>query len=552
MSTIRRVYIYLALSVALILVLAGLPDLLRIAFEQAGRGSLDLSRVARDDLSRALAFACVGGVLWAVHARLATGLVRGEGPEADAERGSVARAVLLTGTIVVLGAAAAWTGAELARALLREAFGYVVFAWERADVARLAATLIVFLGALLPYLRWRIADHRSAPERLADDVATRVALYGGLAVFGSLALVTLRDLAEPALRMLVDLPPAGLAGPRWWADPVAMAAAAFLVTVPTWLALRLLADRIVATDGAVAAAHRVSRMRAAQLHAVTAVGITLVVAGVATGLGALGAWLAGAGLGGTATAEIAEIAGPVLVVLPVAAGGLWHAVRARADAWAALGPAGAGASVRCSVHLLALGGLAALAGGLVRLIVLTLEPAPIILGDVIAGGGAGIASVMAAAGVALAGLLAWAPAWTWLERDRAADPLGRAGSLVRRGALAATLGTAGVAAAAATAIVLYRLFRTLLSASSIGDASETTSIAVLVVTLVILPYHAAVLWRDLRIARAAAPSAEAPGALAEELDLQLPADTDLVALNARIRALLPPGSAMRVRRGSRA
>jgi len=554
MPTIRRIALYGALTVALALVLAGIPDLLRVLLDQVSRGSLALPRVARDDLSRALAFALVGGLLWIAIAWLMARRVRGDGPDALADRASPTRALVLTGTIVVLGSWAAWTGGDLLRALFRDLLDVPSLAWDRPDVRGLTATLVVLAGMLVPYVRWRIADHRLAPERLAPDAATRAALYGALAILGITWLVALRDLAEPALRILTGLPPAGLAGDRWWADPVATALAVLLVSAPAWAVLRVGADRMVRGDGPVAVAHRHARTRAAADHGVTASAVLVCTAALGSTLGELGARATGALESPTAIAGLAAIVGPVLVVLPLAGGGLWHAARARAEAWTVAGATGAAASVRISLHLVALGGLAWASWGLARLLVVALEPPPAVTGTVIAGGNVGLASVALAGGSALAGLAAWGPAWTWLERDRAADPVGRAVSLVRRGALATTLGASGLAAATAAAYVLYRVFRDLLGATPAAGDPATTSLAVLATGLLVLAYHAGVLWRDVRVAGAAGVRVgpAASETLEEELDLRLPPGTDVGALNARIRALLPPGSAMRIRHGGHA
>lgn len=542
MPTIRRIYLYGALTIALVLLLLGLPDLVRIALDRIGGGASLGAAAVRDALSRALAFAIIGLPLWVAHAVAIGRTVAGPTDAARMERAGVTRAVTLTGTIVTLEAAAAWMAYRGVHEVVLIASGPLRPEWSSEDLPFVAAWLLVAGLVLVPYLRWRIADHRLAAERLGDDVATRIACYGTLAVAAILGLAATRDLIDLLLRLALGMRTAAVV------EPIAAGVAMIAVAGTVWIANRLVGDRFAEAPDPVGPAHRRARSRSIGTHVVVLAAAVAVSAAAAASLEALVAWPLGLLPGLDAVRRLASVAGPLLAVLPFALAGLWHAVVAASEAHIARGDASQRTSIRVDLLLVACTGLATAATGAVRLLALALSPWPRIDGPVLSGAGSS-PDLAPAIGALLAGLLLWAPAWTIVQGMRDAAPVPAARDRVRRAALATVIAAAGTAAGVSGAWVLDRAIRSLLGAPAPDGPVFADAIAVLTVSAAVLAYHALQLWRDVRVARAAAPPEPACGpVISEELDLVLPGDTDVTELNERIRSILPPGSAFRVRR----
>ena len=203
MSTIRRCYLYAVLSVALILLLFGLPDLVRLGIDAlAGRVRLGTGQ-SRDELSRALAFTIVAAPLWLAHAQAIRRAVAGDGSAAHAERGAVTRSIALMATLVVLAAIAGWSGFLIVHELTVAGFDIPRDRWAMEDLPERLSWLVVTSGMAIPYLRWRVADHRVAHERLGDDVGDRIATYGLLLGAAAIGLLAARDLVAALVELAV-------------------------------------------------------------------------------------------------------------------------------------------------------------------------------------------------------------------------------------------------------------------------------------------------------------------------------------------------------------
>lgn len=542
MPTIRRIYWYLALTVGLAVTFAGLSQLGSIGLEllrQWGRAGIHLPP---DELSRAIAFTLVGLAIWVGHTVAIVRAVGRDDRGARVERGSPIRATVLTATIVTLLAAVAVSAYQLVDEWVGTAFGERFLTWERLNVAAQTALIIVALALAIPSIAWRIADHRRAPEQLADDLATRVGVYGLLAGATLLSLVGIADLLGASIR--------GIAGIDWETLRGAMASAVAMLAIgaPAVLVLGWAAGRLAHAEDPIGVAHRRSRVRAAGWQAVVLGGAVALGLGLAQTIGAAAAWIAGTPGVPELGLRLLDVTGPVLVAVPFAIAALLSARRARGEGRVADGAPGARTALRVSSLTVAMTGVVLLADGAIRLIVIILSPI-LPASTVLLGGGAGDPDLGPAIGMLLAGLVLWAPAWALLATLRSIDPVGEAAAMTRRGALVLTGLGALVVSVVSGAFLLDRLLRDALGGRIPADGAGVTSFAVLAVALAVLLFHAVELWRDLRLLRGIPVTGDAvDAAIAEELDLVLPGGTDVDALNERIRALLPPGTTLRVRR----
>jgi len=100
---------------------------------------------------------------------------------------------------------------------------------------------------------------------------------------------------------------------------------------------------------------------------------------------------------------------------------------------------------------------------------------------------------------AILGLLAWGWKWSQARARQAADPVGEAGSMVRRSFLMIVLAGSVIAGLGSLAVVLYRLFGSLLGANLFGNTASELSgpLGTLTVAVAVALYHGLALRSDL-------------------------------------------------------
>jgi hypothetical protein len=556
MPTVRRLYLYGVSSIGLALLLVGAAELLGLAFDQLDPDPAILAADAEsagERLSRSLALALVGLPLWLAHTWFILRLVAGATPAAATERASTIRAVTMTAVLLATGVAALWAATEVLESSLMDA---IVGSRVRddQDASDALAVLLVAGAAWAVHARWRAADLRTVPDRLAGDWSTRLLLYGPLFI---LALLALRGAADGIAALLQAL--AGRAEARTetgWRWQLAEAIGVTVVTSAAWLGHWQAARGLLRAPDPMGAAHRASRTRTACLVGVAVASATVGVLAVRGGLEEALAWVLAAPGSRDAFARLQDVVGPVIAVTPFLLACWWHARRSSGEALAFGGPGRQASVDRAGLAAVALVGLALLAGGLVGLLEAMLE------GDLgrALGGATGawtakqaVASQLASA---ITGLVVWAVPWWRLQRRRASDPVGEALATGRRAYLLLVCGTSLLAAGGALAWIAYQLLRQVLEVE-VEASSVTFATAVLVVGAGVLVCHAILLAADLRLTSAAALPARQPSALepagtlardaaTEQLEISGPPDADFEALNAGLAAHLPRGYRMRV------
>jgi hypothetical protein len=143
---------------------------------------------------------------------------------------------------------------------------------------------------------------------------------------------------------------------------------------------------------------------------------------------------------------------------------------------------------------------------------------------------------------AVLGLLAWGWKWWQARARQVADPVGEAGSMVRRSFLMIVLAGSIVAGLGSLAFVLFRLVGSLLGANLFGNtASElSTPLGILIVAVGVALYHGLALRGDLDLrAEASVPTEPVPSR--RGLVLIGPPGSDLDGTVEALRNGLPDG-----------
>jgi uncharacterized protein DUF5671 len=164
---------------------------------------------------------------------------------------------------------------------------------------------------------------------------------------------------------------------------------------------------------------------------------------------------------------------------------------------------------------------------------------------VLSGGDVVLDQVARYAPLTVLGVVLWIWAWGRVAARAAADPSGEAASTTRRATLLIVLAVAVIAGVIAAAVMLYRLFGSLFGVEQGGDpvAELSLPIGTLLVSSVVAAYHGTQLRRDQALRAAAQPAEPAPAEVLRMVELRLrgPADGDMAAVVAGLRAQLPPG-----------
>ena len=200
------------------------------------------------------------------------------------------------------------------------------------------------------------------------------------------------------------------------------------------------------------------------------------------------------------------IAVPLVSLLPWAGAWWLHREWLFAEAREAEDPARMATAERLNAAVVALIGLAALAGGLAGLLGLLLDAllgGNRTLGDFWKGE---LAGYLAAAAI---GIVFWLWNWLSLQARRGAAPREEADSTVRRAYLLIVVGTTVIASLGSLAFVLYRLFASILNVDIVQNAASALSapLGALIVAAGVAVYHGLALRRDQAL-RADAASAE--------------------------------------------
>jgi hypothetical protein len=545
MLTLKRLYLYGVLGLTLVPLLFGLIELTHLIFdgifESVGSGALGGARMAREDLSRAVALTVVAAPIWAVHFVLLRRSLRGSDVEVAEERASAARAtyffVVLAGTLIFAGLYLRDLVLMVANASLDGA---------SLDVAGAAAGTLVVGAAWLLHLAWRAGDLRLAPARTAGDWLTRLYLYGVLFIATTLAAFTLATAISIVARELLGIQPLWAAS-GWWTREISSPLSGTLVALIAWLLHWTMAHRLVMSDPPMGPAHRESRTRTGYFLGIVMLSVATVLVLTSMGLHVLLAELLGVWRPTDGERLIEEIVGPLVMAMPFLVAWWWHARRASSEAMAFGGPGHFRAIVRSSRLIVALVGLAGLTLGLTWTLNALLD-----LADLQSLRGLSYSSIVrddATFGVAVAllGFAMWLPAWILCQRERTIDRVEVAHAGARRAYLLLVSGSAVVAVMGSLAYLVYQGTRLLLEAGRVSDTSWAVS--VLLVAVVVLGYHLWQLRSDMLVpgdATAALTSAadhlpSQPVRVVEVLEISAPAGAEFKVFNAAIRTELPEG-----------
>jgi len=546
MQTVRRLYLYVMSGISLGVLLVGLIILLSTVFHAVGLGPGIASggEPNREALSLAAALIVVGLLVWGVHWLLVERSLRPDNPRHDEERGAAERALYLTLVLAVLLVFGVLAGIDLLELATTKLFGLRApneFGFG-SDSGRSLATLIVIGTAWLYHVLIRQRDLRAGPLAGAGAWMPRVYLYGATLVgliFTSYNIGTLAGTGVAATTGRVgDV--IGLSPER----QAAIAIAGIVGWGAVWLGHWWYATAIARGTGWRAEAERAARLRVAfYVAAIGSMALATTIYAFMALNGALSLALGADALAGTPDA-VDAIVKPLVSLIPWAAAWLLHRMWLFAEASAADDPARMATADRLDASVVALIGLAALAGGLVGLLHLLLNSV-FDIDSVGANGKGELAFSAAAAGI---GAVLWFWNWSRLQARRARVPLDEASSTVRRAYLLIVVGVSVIVSLGSLAFVLYRLFATILSPGSLDNQGSETSgaLSLLLMAVVAAAYHALVLRGDqaLRaetVGEAVAMPAGDEASLARRvLVLTGPTESDLDATVAAMRAALPP------------
>jgi hypothetical protein len=559
MQTIRRLYLYLLSGITLGMLSVGLSLLLEVTLAALGVGHGALAGGGsgdRERLSIAAALVGVGLPVWAVHWYLVERAMRPANPHANAERASIVRAFYFSVVLGVLLGFGATAALALVQELIRAVLGGPAPEFFASNPASSIAVLAVTGAAWVYHASVRRRDMHAGPLVGAAAWLPRIYLYGASLIGLGILLLTIGSLVSFAAEALLA-PPPDFAEPGYRVVQLAGHLAGILVWGGVWLGHWWYAARLVADSGWRGASERPANLRLAYFVAVIGISAFAVIwfvsrAGSAVLVPVLGA--AGA-LGGAAEGDdlLRAVIVSVLSAVPWAIAWWLHVRWVRAESLQVDKPDRAATVDRLDFGVVGLIGLGFGAVGVGWLLGLLVDAA--LGGNRTIGDGWRLELAQYLPWSVL-GFVVWAWNWAKLQRRHAADPVGEAGSTVRRSYLLIVVAAAVVSSLGSLALVLYRLFGELLGASLSGNAvSElSTPIGALLVAAAVAIYHGVALRRDMVLRAGAEPEpapSEAPGEvpaaaptageLRRTLVLGAPPEGDLDAAVEALRAHLPAG-----------
>jgi hypothetical protein len=545
MLTLKRLYLYSVLGVALLLLLRGLTDLVRLGFERFGDALGARSYIGeeffRADLSWALALVIVATPIWVVHLWLVRRTLRGPVEAVAGERACASRATYF---LLVLAGTGIATGMYLFDAS-QQVVASVTLGDRPWGLAGALAGFVVVGAAWALHLHARRFDLKVAPEHTAGDWLTRLYLYGALFITAVIGCIAVGNVLTVVGRLLLDLQPAWQS-PLWWREEITWPLAATIVAMAGWLTHWSLASRLLRASPPMGESHRASQTRSGYFLAVVLVAATAVLVLASLGFRHAATEIFGAWRPTDGSRLIEDVLGPLVMAVPFLAVWWWHLRRATAEAFAFGGPARGRATRRSGRLVVAFVGLSGLAVGLAWELQALLDAAA-------GSDGSSLLSTTSlrdagapAMVTALLGLMMWTPAWGLSQRDRMRDLVETAAATARRAYLFLVSGLAVLAGMASLAFLVYQATRLLLGTDLADDSSW--ALAVLVVAAVVLAYHLWCLRADMLVDQAQEVlTSEADLArVVETIEISAPAGADFKVLNAAIRTELPEGYELHV------
>jgi len=543
MQTARRLYVYLISGVGMGMLVAGLTILLIVLFDRVGLGGSVIGGtgdVIGQQLTLASALIVVGLPVWLIHWLAAERSVRPGRPEADLERTSDVRGLYFALALGILLAVAATGVTSVIQAIVDALLGGTDVTFSGAADG-LAIALVA--GAAWGYhLAIRTRDWARGPMTAGGAWLPRTYLY--IATFiGLVSLLTgIVDLIDVVGRIAMGTQPDFVdpSAANWWEFPLTSALTGIIVGGGIWLGHAWYADRLVKDPGWRGDSERPARLRMAYFVAVI----------VATAAGTL--YQLGEGMGEAITAvaggasedSATGIILPLLGAIPLAVAWWLHLGSMRREALTSGDEGRIDTGARLELYPMALVGLGFAAVGAAWLVGALIE-ALVGGGRVLSGGDIVPDQVARYAPLTILGVVLWVWAWGRVAARFDADPTGEAGSTIRRAALLIVLAVSVIAGVIAAALIFYRLFGGLFGVDQGGNAVAELAlpIGILLVGSLVAAYHGTQLRRDQALRAAAQPSEPnaSPATRSVELRLSGPADGDMAAVVADLRAQLPPG-----------
>jgi hypothetical protein len=524
----------------------GLDQLLVVILGQLGVGRgpfFSGDQGYREQLSLAIALVGVGLPVWAVHWRLAQRGLQAGRPHADEERASTVRALYLTVVLAVLLGFGASGALELLRILVTDIAGGNAGDYSFGDPAGGLATLIVTALGWGYHVAVRRSDMAAGPHTGASAWLPRVYLYGAALAGLLVALTAIGNLVTLAAEIV--LPSAnGFDDAQFRAFQLADFGSTAVVWGVVWIGHWWYANGLMRDSGWRGASERVARLRQAFFVAVILAAVAWVLSLASMAARAVLIPIIGASdtLGSPDGRDLLRaVLAALIAAIPWGIAWWAHVRRMRSESSQSGDPVRAATSLRLDLHAVAFVGLAFGAVGVAWLLGLLID---LLLGGERTGGPDRFWLVELATFVpfAVLGLLVWAWKWWGARARQAADPVGEAGSTVRRSFLLIVLAASIVAGLGSLAFVLFRVVGRLLGADLFGNtASElSTAMGILIVAVGVALYHGLALRGDLDLrAEASAPAEPLPSR--RSLVLIGPPETDLDATVEALRNGLPEG-----------
>jgi hypothetical protein len=545
MLTARRLYVYFVAAVSLGMVIIGLSRLLGLAFARIGDalgGSViqQSPDAVRRELSLYVALLIVALPVWLLHWWLAERALHRPGIAGEQERTSALRALYLTLALAVPLPWLILCVVQILRWLFTKLLGGSGTTGT-IDQRGTALALVLVTGAVIAYHALiRLRDCRGGP--LEDEAAWLPRLYIYAAAFTG-AMLLLFGLAD-LLRVLDDAlfgARSVLFQGRWWADPLSSAAARALAGLLVWVAYWTFALRLLRRTDWLGISERRSALRWFYVYAVVFVSVLLTLRGVSSSLDALLRLILGVPRKASQASWASAILEQLIVAIPFAAFWAYHRLLVLAAGPDAEPTPLAVSLRRLYTYLVALIGLAFSGAGSAWVLGIVI--------DLIFGGTRTVSvsslfwrdDVARFGSFALVGAAAWLWHWNRAEQWVAQDEATERGATSRRIYLYTTLAASLIAILISLALVLYRAISALLGVNSGSSLASTLSapLGVVIVAGALFAYHLRVLRHDLS-ERAAAE----PDVVRVSLLLVAPADADVDATVAQLRAQLPEGYAL--------
>jgi hypothetical protein len=538
----RRLYVYFIAAVSLGMVAIGLSNLLGLAFMRIGEAVGTSVRTqspesVRREVSLYAALLIVALPIWLFHWWLAERAVHRPGSDGEAERTSALRALYLTLVMAAPLTSVIASAVELLRWFFNTLFSATATSGDTYEHGMSIAVFLVSSAVIAYHASVRRRDTRAGP--LEDEAAwlPRLYLYAVAFIGAMFLLFGVADL----LRVLDDAlfgTRAVVSAGRWWADPLSSAAARSLVGLGFWGLCWSLSLRTLTRADWLGVSERRSALRWFYVYVIVFISVLFTLRGVSLSLDMVLRWILDVPRLANREGWTRAILEPLVVAIPFAGFWIYHRLVV-----VGMTPEEASAPLAASLrrvytYLVALVGLAFTGVGLAWVLG--------ILIDLLFGGTRTVSvsslfwrdDVARFGSFALVGAAAWLWQWSSAEQRLAEHAAAEHGAMTRRIYLYATLAASLVAILVSLAIVIYRVISAVLGVSHGPNMASALSpaLGIAIVAGALFAYHLNVLRRDLA-------QREEAGVEAHMVSLVLvaPADADIDATVARLRAQLPEG-----------